>query len=125
VISQAIVGATLPAADLERAKRWYQEKLGLTPAREDPDALMYQTAEGTGFALFPTAITERAGHTQMAFEVSDVRAEVADLRSRGVVFEEYDQPGLKTVDGLVELGGSLGGWFKDSEGNLIAMFQRR
>jgi hypothetical protein len=61
----------------------------------------------------------------MGMQVSDVRAEAADLRSRGVMFEEYDQPRLKTVDGLVEMGSLLGGWFKDSEGNLIGLFQRR
>jgi catechol 2,3-dioxygenase-like lactoylglutathione lyase family enzyme len=125
MISQAVVGATMPATDLDRARRWYQEKLGLTPVGEDPDGgLRYRTAGGSGFALFPTAITERGGHTQMGIEVSDARAEVAELRSRGVVFEEYDQPGLKTVDGLVELGGAVGGWFKDSEGNLIGLFQQ-
>ncbi|MFE0463586.1 VOC family protein [Kitasatospora sp. NPDC058965] len=124
MISQARVGATLPAGDIERARRWYEEKLGLTPVGTDPDGgLRYQTGGGTMFAVFPTGITERAGHTQMAIEAADARAEVAELRARGVVFEEYDQPGLQTVDGLVELGGLVGGWFKDSEGNLIGIFQ--
>jgi catechol 2,3-dioxygenase-like lactoylglutathione lyase family enzyme len=118
------VHTALPAGDLERAERFYEEKLGLTPTQRRPEGLRYDCADGTSFFLFPTSISDRGGHTQVGFEVPDVEALVAELRSRGVVFEEYDTPGLTTVGGIAtEPGGDRGAWFKDSEGNLLALVQ--
>ncbi|MDH6575669.1 VOC family protein [Kitasatospora sp. MAP5-34] len=124
MLTQARVMTMLPAADLGQARGWYQEKLGLAPVEETEGAYFYQVAEGTRFGLYPTPNTNRGGHTQMAFVVADVVAEVAGLRARGVAFEEYDFPGLKTVDGIAELsGGRRAAWFKDCEGNTIGMVQ--
>jgi len=114
--------ATIPATDLDRAKRWYQEKLGLTPVREVADAgVMYQVGEGSGFFLYPTSNAGKAPNTLMSFSAEDIVADVAALKKRGVVFEEYDVPGLKTVNSIATLGNLRGAWFKDSEGNILAI----
>ena len=114
---------TLPAADLERAKRFYAEKLGLSPATESPGGIFYELAGGTRFILYPTPNPTRAGHTQMGIATTDIDAEVEALRSRGVVFEEYDFPGLKTENGIAQTGMTRAAWFKDSEGNMIGIVQ--
>ncbi len=113
--------ATIPAADLGRARKWYEEKLGLKPSTEEPMGLVYRLAYGTGFLLYPTPGAGQAPNTLMTFSSTDVPGDVAALRGRGVVFEEYDFPGLKTVDGIATIGGRAAGWFKDSEGNVLAI----
>src|SRR3712207_3406415 len=100
MLTDGRAGTSLPCQDLERAKAWYKEKLGLGPTRETPAGAFYEMADGTGFMLFVSSGAPSGTHTQMGIDVADVDAEVADLRSRGVVFEEYDFPGLKTVDGI-------------------------
>ena len=114
----------LPAQDLARAKAFYRDKLGLTPTQEDQDprgGVMYELSGGTGFAVFLSSGKASGTHTQLALEVPDVEAAVKDLRARGLKFEEYDSPGLKTKDGIAEIAGTKVAWFKDSEGNLIAV----
>jgi predicted enzyme related to lactoylglutathione lyase len=129
MLQNGIVAARIPAQDLQRAKRFYLEKLGLSPAEERPGGIRYECAAGS-FALFESAGTASGRHTQMGWQVDDIDATVRELRRRGVVFEEYDLPGLKTVDGIAEVAGnypSNGGigeraaWFKDSEGNLLGI----
>ena len=115
------VAAALPAQDMERAKAFYRDKLGLTPSQEDPSGVMYAMAAGTGFGVFPSSGKPSGTHTQMGIEVEDVEGAVKDLQAKGVKFEEYDVPGLKTVNGIVSMGGSKLAWFKDSEGNLIVI----
>ena len=112
---------TIPATDIARAKRWYEEKLGLKPAREAPDGLSYALAGGTGFLLYPTQFAGKAPNTLMGFESADVAGDVAALKKKGVVFEEYDMPGLKTVDSIADMDGVKGAWFRDSEGNILAI----
>jgi len=125
------VATRLPALDLERARAFYSEKLGLDPVEERPGGLKYQTADGV-FVLFQTMGRPSGEHTQMAFEVDDIDAVVGALRERGVEFEEVDLPGLRTIDGIAEVEGnypSAGGkgeraaWFRDSEGNLLGIGQ--
>src|SRR5215218_1461443 len=111
VLDRARVASRLPAQDLDRARRFYAEKLGLEPVDERPGGLLYRCASGE-FSLFASAGASPGTFTQMAFEVDDLDAVVAELRSRGVVFEEYDFPGLRTVDG-----------FRDSEGNMLGIGQ--
>ncbi|MEA2433651.1 MAG: hypothetical protein QOG54_1108 [Actinomycetota bacterium] len=117
------VGAALPAQDLERAKSFYADKLGLKPTEETAGEAQYEI-EGSRFGVFKTFGKPSGDHTQMAIEVDDVSSSVAELRQNGVVFEEYDLPGFKSVDGIVDLEGERAAWFKDSEGNLIAVAQR-
>jgi catechol 2,3-dioxygenase-like lactoylglutathione lyase family enzyme len=130
MLDDARVAARLPAQDLARARAFYFEKLGLEPSEERPGGLLYRCAGGE-FALFESAGAPSGSHTQMAFDVDDIEAVVAALRGRGVVFEEYDAPGLATVDGIAEVsdnypskgGGERAAWFRDSEGNMIAIGQ--
>jgi catechol 2,3-dioxygenase-like lactoylglutathione lyase family enzyme len=127
LLRDARVGAALPCQDFERAKAWYRDKLGFSPSEEDPGGAYYVCAEGTSFFVFPSSGKSSGDHTQVAFEVKDAAAEVAELKRAGVTFEQYDFPGLKTDEnGLATIEGdeSKGAWFKDSEGNLIAIFQR-
>jgi len=116
------VGAAMPAQDVKRARQFYEQKLGLKPTNEQPDgSAMYMVGE-TGFLLFPSMGKASGDHTQMALDVDDVEDAVRELRKSGVRLEEYDFPELKTQDGLATLpDGSKGAWFKDTEGNLIAV----
>ncbi|HEY6780305.1 MAG TPA: tRNA (N6-threonylcarbamoyladenosine(37)-N6)-methyltransferase TrmO [Thermoleophilaceae bacterium] len=132
-LGTAAAATRLPAQDLERARRFYAEKLRLEPVDERPGGLLYRCGAGGEFALFASGGVASGEHTQMGFEVDDVEAAVRELRERGVVFETVDVPGLKTVDGIADVEGnypSKGGvgeraaWFRDSEGNLLGMGQR-
>ncbi|MDQ4148905.1 MAG: VOC family protein [Actinomycetota bacterium] len=114
--------ASLPAADYERAKRFYEEKLGLTPISEDAGGAHYRSGS-TYFDVYPTQFSGTAQHTLAAWLVDDLESTMEELRSRGIVFEEYDMPGLKTVNGVAEIEGERGAWFKDSEGNILAIAQ--
>jgi catechol 2,3-dioxygenase-like lactoylglutathione lyase family enzyme len=125
------VATRLPAQDLDRARKFYSEKLGLEPNEERPGGLLYRVG-GCEFALFESAGTSPGEFTQMGWEVDDIDVTVAELSTRGVVFEEVDLPGLKTVDGIAEVAGnypSKGGkgeraaWFRDSEGNMLGIGQ--
>jgi catechol 2,3-dioxygenase-like lactoylglutathione lyase family enzyme len=122
------IATRLPAQDLQRARVFYADKLGLQPAEERPGGLLYRCG-GCEFALFASAGGSPGTFTQMAWTVDDVVTTVAELRSRGVVFEEVDLPGLKTVDGIAEIAGNYpskgsgekGAWFRDSEGNMLGI----
>lgn len=131
MLQDSHVATRLPAQDLGRARRFYLDKLGLEPAEERPGGLLYRCAGGD-FALFESSGAPSGAFTQMGWQVTDIEATVETLRAHGVVFEEYDVPGLTTVDGIAEVAGnypSNGGvgeraaWFKDSEGNLLAIGQ--
>jgi catechol 2,3-dioxygenase-like lactoylglutathione lyase family enzyme len=124
------VATRLPARNLERARAFYAEKLGLEPVEEREGGLRYVCAAGE-FALFESAGAASGDHTQMGWEVEDIEATVRELRGRGVVFEEYDLPGLKTVEGIADIEGNYpskgsaerGAWFRDSEGNMLGIGQ--
>ena len=131
MLDTARVATRLPVQDLDRARRFYADKLGLQPTEERPGGLRYQLASGE-FALYASAGTAPGSFTQMAFEVDDHAAVVAELKRRGVVFEDVDLPGLRTTNGVAEVEGnypSKGGkgeraaWFRDSEGNLLGVGQ--
>ena len=115
------VFATIPATDMARAKRWYEEKLGLKPESEIPAGAIYTLGGGTGFLLYPTAFAGQAPNTLMGIESDDVEADVAALKKKGVVFEEYDTPELKTVNSIASFGELKGAWFRDSEGNILSI----
>jgi catechol-2,3-dioxygenase len=118
------VGAVLPAEDLERARRFYEETLGFEPDSADPQGVMYRSGSSL-FTVYPTQFAGLAQHTQVGWLVEDLRAMVTELRERGIRFEEYDFPGLKTEDGIADLESELAAWFKDTEGNILGIFQRR
>lgn len=111
----------LPVKDLARARTFYSEKLGLEPMAENPGGLLYRIGSAQ-FLLYPSGHSP-GGHTQMNVRVRDVAAMVAGLRANGVVFEDYDMPGLKTEGGIAANGAHKNAWFKDSEGNLIGILE--
>ena len=122
------VATRLPAQDLERARAFYAEKLGLEPSEERPGGLLYRGASGE-FALFESTGASPGTFTQMAWYVDVIDATVAELRDRGVAFEEVDVPGLRTVDGVAMVDGNYpskgsgerAAWFRDSEGNMLGI----
>ncbi len=122
MLQDSKVVANVPAADLDRARRYYSEVLGLQPAEEFPGGLVYRIAGGTALQLYETAEAGKASHTVAHFEVADAAAEVDSLRAQGVRFEHYDLPGV-TWDGDVAGLGEMGhaAWFKDSEGNILCV----
>ena len=122
MLDGATVHTTLPALDVERAVRFYTEKVGATQGQSGEGA-SFMTMGETSFSIYPTPNAERGGHTQMGIRVPDIHAAVEELRSRGITFEEYDFPGLKTVNGIAEMGPVNGAWFKDTEGNTIGVVQ--
>jgi catechol 2,3-dioxygenase-like lactoylglutathione lyase family enzyme len=132
MLGSARVATRIPVQDLQRARTFYSEKLGLESVEERPGGLLYRSASGE-FVLFESGGASPGTFTQMAWEVDNIDAVVAELRSRGVVFEEYDLPGLTTNNGIADVEGnypSKGGkgeraaWFKDSEGNVFGIGQK-
>ena len=125
MLSDSTVYGVLPATDLDRAKKFYEGTLGLKPAEApaDPGAILYATKQGA-FLVYATQAPHGAA-TALGFVVDDLASEMADLRKRGVVFEDYDLPGLKTVNGVVELDTMKGAWFTDTEGNIISLTEMK
>lgn len=123
MLQQSPMYAYLPATDVARARQFYEKVLGLQPSDEIAGGVAYKFANGTGCFLYPTenAGTNRA--SQAFWQVADVAREVADLKARGVTFEEYDTPGMKTVNSIATGGGAKTAWFKDTEGNILAIVQ--
>jgi catechol 2,3-dioxygenase-like lactoylglutathione lyase family enzyme len=119
------VAATIPVSDPAAARSFYEGTLGLKFSRELADgSIEYACGGGTSLYTYPTE--ENAGKspaTLASFEVEDAEATVREMRDKGVTFEEYDMPGLKTEGGVAEVGGSKGGWFKDPDGNILAVFE--
>jgi catechol 2,3-dioxygenase-like lactoylglutathione lyase family enzyme len=111
----------LPASDLARVRAYYHDTFGFDPVEEHEGMLMYRPMSGAAFDVYETPNAGTAKNTQMCFGTDDLDADMAMLRERGVVFEDYDVPGLKTVDGVAELDGERTAWFRDSEGNFICL----
>ena len=115
--------AYIPARDLDRARQFYERKLGFQPTEEDNGGVTYQCAGGTACFLYPTPNAGTSQASQAFWQVDDAEREVAELTARGVVFEDYDMPGEKSPSGVVTAGGAKAAWFKDSEGNIMAVIQ--
>jgi catechol 2,3-dioxygenase-like lactoylglutathione lyase family enzyme len=120
MLTNARTATTLPVENLERAKTFYREKLGLKTSDDVPGGVMFEAGKGQRILLYQRERT-KADHTVIGFEVEDVEKEVKDLRGRGIVFEEYDRPDLKTVDSIATLGTWKAAWFKDTEGNILSI----
>ena len=120
MLQSTIVSAAIPVSDIARAREWYKAKLGLEPTLDEGDILEYECAGGTWFFLFVSAGTSRGDFTQLAFEVGDIDRAVQELQANGVTFEAYGEPAS------IVLATPIGrdAWFKDSEGNLLNVFQR-
>ncbi|MER6300782.1 VOC family protein [Kitasatospora sp. NPDC001539] len=115
--------AVIPAADLARAKAFYTDTLGLKLTAETEEELTCDCG-GTEFTIYHTPSGGQAAHTLASFKVADLDREMTALRERGITFEEYDFPGLKTVNGVAENDDMRAAWFKDSEGNILCVAQR-
>jgi catechol 2,3-dioxygenase-like lactoylglutathione lyase family enzyme len=122
MLNEAPLYPTIPAKDLEGTRRFYEDVLGFEVEIEAPGGIRYRSG-GAFFDLYPTQFAGTAQHTLAGWNVEDVEAAVRELRERGVVFEEYDFPGLKTVDGIADLGYERAAWFKDPEGNILSVGQ--
>jgi predicted enzyme related to lactoylglutathione lyase len=126
MLNDSKVTANIPAGDLARARDFYADKLGLTPAEEilPGEVLIYRTAGGTEFQIYRTDYAGQAGHTIAQFHVSDIEAEVHDLKAKGVAFETYDMPGVQWDGEIASMEGmGRAAWFKDSEGNTMCLDQ--
>lgn len=115
--------AAMPASDIDRARAWYSEKLGLEPIKAGPGGELRYDTGTTQFGVYPSAYAGTNQATAAVLIVSDFEAARAELRSKGVVFEEYDfGDDFRTVDGVIETpDGEKTSWFKDSEGNILAL----
>ncbi len=120
MFSNLEVQAVIPASDLGRAREFYKEKLGLEPVEERERDLIYQVKDSR-FLLYETSFAGTAQNTTASWITSDLDGVMAEMRSRGVVFEDYDFPGLKTENGVASDGHGRAAWFKDSEGNILAL----
>ena len=115
------VHTVLPAADVERARRFYRDKLGLEPDEEHGGVTLVYHAPGGTFEIYETPNAGTAQNTQMGWVTDDLDGEMSVMRSNGIVFEEYDFPDMKTVNGVAEMEGLRSAWFRDSEGNFICV----
>jgi len=114
----------IPVADVARARKFYEEKVGLKPKEEYAGGVIYECGNGSWVFMYPSAGAGTSKASTAFWAVDDVAAEVADLKARGVVFEEYKIPGIKMENSIASAGGAKTAWFKDSEGNILAISQR-
>jgi catechol 2,3-dioxygenase-like lactoylglutathione lyase family enzyme len=117
------VTCMLPVKDLARARRFYEDALGFEPGGLRPDGKFVYRAGGTTLALFPKPEGTKAEHTALSFRVPRIEAAIEALKSRGVAFEDYDFPGLKTEGHVCVLGSEKAAWFSDPEGNLLCLHE--
>ena len=123
MLSTAPIRAYIPASDVSRARKFYEGTLGLKPRQDTPAASIYECG-GAEVFFYPTPNAGTSRASQAYWQVADVEAEVADLKARGVTFEEYNMPGMTMKNSIVTAGGAKTAWFKDTEGNILAVSQR-
>jgi len=123
MLKDAPIVPYIPATDVARARKFYEEKVGLVPRDEVAGGVVYECGKRSWIFLYPSAGAGTSKASQAFWQVDDVAAEVAELKARGVVFEEYNWPDLKTVDGIATTGNSKAAWFTDTEGNIMALIQ--
>lgn len=124
MLTNAPVITILPVIDLNRARDFYENKLGLIPKGAKPDGkFVYACGGGALLALFPRATGTKADHTAISFKVTDIAAAIAELKRKGVVFNDYDVPGLKTENHVCVLGAEKAAWFNDPEGNILCIHE--
>lgn len=124
MLANAPVTTMLPVIDMQRARNFYEGRLGLAPVGLKPDGqFVYACAGGASIALFPKEGGTRAEHTAISFKVDDIGAALVALQKAGVAFEDYDLPGLKTVNHVCVLGAEKAAWFRDTEGNYLCIHE--
>ena len=115
--------AYIPVKDVARARQFYEQKVGMKPKQEIAGGVVYEFAEHTACFMYPTPNAGTSRASQAFWQVEDIEREVAELKKRGVDFEDYDAPGMKTRDGIALAGGAKSAWFKDPDGNIMALIQ--
>ncbi|WP_426306952.1 VOC family protein [Acidovorax facilis] len=123
MLSDSSVTTMLPVMDMDRARGFYEGCLGLKPGGFRPDGKFVYAVGGSTLALFPKPEGTKADHTAISFQVTDITATIAALKGANVVFEDYDFPGLKTVNHVCVLGAEKAAWFKDTEGNYLCLHE--
>ena len=113
----------IPAKDVARARRFYEEQLGFTLKQEVAGGAVYESAGGTACFVYPTPNAGTSLASQAFWQVDDVDREVIELKARGVTFEQYDMPGARSPAGAIIAGGAKAAWFKDTEGNILAIIE--
>lgn len=122
-LAKCQVTVMLPTRDIDRARRFYEDQLGMADGAERPDGKIVYHCGGTALALFPREGGTKAEHTVVSFRVEDIQSAVAALAARGVIFADYDLPGLRTVDHVCVLGSEKAAWFSDPEGNILCIHE--
>ena len=123
MLQQFPMYAYIPAKDVVRAREFYETKLGFSPKEEREDGAVYEFAGGTACFLYLTPNAGTSQASQAFWSVKDVDGLILTLKARGVVFEEYDMPGERSPAGAITAGGAKAAWFKDSEGNIMALIE--
>ena len=123
MLRTAPIRAYIPASDVARARKFYEQTVGLRPKEEYAGGVIYECG-GVDVFMYPTGNAGTSKASQAYWEVDDVETEVAELKARGVVFEEYDMPGVQMRNSIAVGGGAKTAWFKDTEGNILAISQR-
>ena len=124
MLQKALMYSYIPAKDVARARAFYEQKVGLKPKQELNGGVVYEFAKGTACFLYPTPNAGTSKASQAFWEVENIEREVAELKGRGVKFERYDAPEMKQdANDIMTAGGAKAAWFKDSEGNIMALVQ--
>ena len=123
MLQSAPMYSYIPAKDVPRARKFYEEKVGLKPKQEIDGGVAYQLGKGTACFLYPTPNAGTNKASQAFWQVDDIEREVAELKKRGVKFEEYDMPDITMKNSIATGGGAKTAWFKDTEGNILAISQ--
>lgn len=122
MLQRSAMYAYIPAKDMARARQFYEGKLGFVPKEQTAGGVVYEFGKGTACFLYPTPNAGTSKASQAFWDVNDIEAEVAELKARGVTLEKYDLPGADE-NGIVTAGGARAAWFRDSEGNIMAVIQ--
>ena len=122
MLQNARMYSYIPAKDVARARKFYEEKLGIKPKQETAGGVVYEFGNGTACFLYPTPNAGTSQASQAFWQIDDIEREVADLKARGVKFEKYDMPEMDE-NGISTAGGAKAAWFKDTEGNIMALIQ--
>ena len=123
MLANAQLVTTIPVVDMERAKKFYEDKLDLKLCETSGQGIIFEAGEDTQIYLYKRDQT-KADHTVASFLVEDVESEVKRLKDKGVVFEEYDTPQIKTIDSIAVSESYKSAWFKDTEGNILAITKK-
>ena len=123
MLGTAPIRAYIPVSNVSRARTFYEDTIGLRPKREYAGGVIYECG-GAEVFMYPTPNAGTSKASQAFWQVEDVEKEVAELKARGVKFEEYDMPGVTMKNSIATAGGAKTAWFKDTEGNILAVSQR-